>query len=400
MRIGFDGTVLANRRGFGRFARELLAALADVHMNHHIYVFVDEPSLAAGAVQVPVAFETVRVPVREAPSRAAGARSRRRLGDLLAMGRAVARARLDLMYFPATYGFFPVWGVPRVVVTVFDTIALAHPQLIFPGRLGRIAWTLKERAAVWRADRVLTVSHAAKRDILTHLRVNESKLRLVPCAPAPVFGPRPSGAASDAVLARYGIDPARRFLLYVGGLSPHKNLARLVESFAHAADAHTDLMLVGDLGDVFHTHVPELRAAVERHGLRDRVRFTGFVPDEELVDIYNRAYCLVQPSLIEGFGLPPVEALACGTPVLASTAGSLPEVIGAAGHYFDPLDVAGMARAIRSLLDDPAGRDALAERARERAAHFTWPAAARAVLAAWDEFGPRHASRRAGASAS
>ncbi len=165
-----------------------------------------------------------------------------------------------------------------------------------------------------------------------------------------------------------GSTPATPFLLYVGGLSPHKNLARLIEAFARSGlerDGLT-LVLVGDTGDVFHTHVPELRAAVERSGLGGRVVFTGFVPDDDLVYFYNRAKALVQPSLMEGFGLPPVEAMACGTPVLSSTAGSLPEVVGDAGLFFDPTDVGAIASALRAVVDEPrlragAGRQGVAE---------------------------------------
>ncbi len=133
--------------------------------------------------------------------------------------------------------------------------------------------------------------------------------------------------------------PEQRFLLYVGGLSPHKNLPRLVEAFALGAPAEVRLVLVGDVHDVFHTCVPEIREAIAKHNLGDRVIMTGYVSDDDLVFLYSRAYALVQPSLMEGFGLPAVEAMACGTPVISSQAGSLPEVVGEAGVYFDPTDV-------------------------------------------------------------
>jgi glycosyltransferase involved in cell wall biosynthesis len=383
MKIGIDGGCLANRRGFGRFARQVLGALAEAPSAHEFVVFVDRPSLAT--VAVPSRFETVAVEVREAPSRAASASGRRSPRDMLAMGRAAARSRLDLMFFPASYSFFPVWSVGRTVVTLHDTMALAHPELIFPNRLGRLAWWLKEQAAVRWADRIVTVSNTARRDILAWFRLPPERVRVAPEGPSECFGPRPSGAGSDAVLRRHRIDPARRFLLYVGGLSPHKNLPRLLEAFAKSAPSDVDLVLVGDLGDVFHTHVPALREAVARLGLDARVNFTGFVPDEDLADIYNRAYALVQPSLAEGFGLPPVEAMACGTPVLASRAGSLPEVVGDAGRFFEPTDVDAIASALGSLLNDPEARDRLAARARQRAALYTWDAAASALLEVFDE---------------
>lgn len=394
MRIGIDGSCLANRRGFGRFARETIAALAGTTTAHDFVVFVDRPSAAVSCAHVPDRFERVVVEVGEAPSVAASATGRRRVRDLIAMGRAVARSRVDLVYFPASYSFFPVWNVKHVVVTMHDTLALVHPELVFPTWQGRVSWSLKEHAAVRWADRILTVSESARRDLVAWFRLPEGRVRVVTEGPDAVFRPRPPGPESDAALARHGIVPGSRYLLYVGGLSPHKNLIRWIEAFARADPGdEVSLVLVGDLGDVFHTHVPELRAAVARAGLGGRVHFPGFVPDDDLVFLYNRAYALAQPSLWEGFGLPPVEAMACGVPVLYSRAGSLPEVVGEAGLDFDPTDVGAMAAAIGRLLGDAALRDALGALALTRARRFTWDASARALLDCFHEFEPARPRR-------
>lgn len=394
MRIGIDGSCLSNRRGFGRFSRQIVAALAEAKSPHDFVVFVDRPSLEL--VLVPPSMETVVVDVGEAPSRAAAASGRRRIGDMLRMGRAVSRARLDLIYFPATYSFFPVWNAGKVVVTMHDTLALAHPEWVFPDGKGRRAWQLKEQLAVRWSDRIVTVSEAARRDLLAWFRLPDRRVRVVSEGPEAVFTPADEGTATDAVLRSRGIEPGTRYLLYVGGLSPHKNLVRWIEAFAQAAPAEVRLVLVGDFADVFHTHVPALREAVTRTNLGDRVLFTGFVPDAELAHLYRRAYALAMPSLMEGFGLPPVEAMACGTPVLSSRAGSLPEVVGDAGVFFDPTDVAAMARAIRNLLDDPAERDRLAGLALSRSRRFTWEAAAQSLLACFAEFEPKSNRPRSG----
>ncbi len=392
MRIGIDGGCLTSRRGFGRFARHTLAALAEAGTAHDFVVFVDRPS--ANEARVPDPFEEVVVEVGEAPSRAASAAGRRRVRDMLAMGSAVARSGLDLIYFPASYSFFPVWNVPRVVVTMHDTLALAQPDLVFPTWQGRLAWKLKEHVAVCQSDRIVTVSEAARRDLVAWFRLPEARVRVVTEGPATVFRPLENGPRSNAVLESYGLEPGSRYLLYVGGLSPHKNLLRLLEAFSIAAPVDVRLVLVGDLGDVFHTHVPELRAAVARLGLGERVHFTGFVPDEELVHLDNRAYALVQPSLMEGFGLPPVEAMACGIPIICSLAGSLPEVVGDAGVYFDPRDVEAMAETIRRLLADPTERDRLAARALRRSARFSWSSSARSLLDCFEELDPARRPRR------
>jgi glycosyltransferase involved in cell wall biosynthesis len=386
MKIGIDGSCLSNRRGFGRFARRLLGAVAEQPADHRFTVFVDRPS--AETVAVPEPLGRVIVDVREAPSRAASAQGRRRWRDLFAMGLAVARSQIDLMYFPATYSFFPVWNVPKLVVTMHDTLPLTHPELVFPSLSGRLAWRLKEAAAARCADRIVTVSQASRQSLQAWFGWPDHKIRVITEGPDPNFRPRAADPEAGAVLRHFAIPPAARYLLYVGGLSPHKNLLHLVEAFAHGAPHDVWLVLAGDLQDVFHTHVPEIRAAIARHHLDDRVIMTGFVPDDELVFLYSRAYALVLPSLVEGFGLPAVEAMACGTPVISSRAGSLPEVVGDAGVYFDPTDVGSIAGAIHSFMNDQGHREALARRALERSALFTWEASARALLACFDELDP------------
>jgi glycosyltransferase involved in cell wall biosynthesis len=386
MRIGIDGGCLANRRGFGRFARQITHALAQARADHEFVVLIDRPSVEQ--VELPDSLERIVVPLREAPSRAASARGRRRFGDLIAMGRAAARARLDLCYFPASYSFFPVWGVRRVVVTMHDTLALARPELVFPTRAGRIAWTLKEHAAARRADCIVTVSEASRRDLLAWFGLPADRIRVITEGPESVFHPRQPQSGDRALFERLGIAGDARFLLYVGGLSPHKNLPRLIEAFAVAAPPDLSLLVVGDTADVFHTQVPTIRAAIARDGLEARVRLTGFVPDHELAVLYNRALALVQPSLLEGFGLPPVEAMACGTPILYSRAGSLPEIVGEAGMAFDPTHVDSIANTLSTFLADPAARARLAATALLRAQRFTWSEAARALLAVFDDLDP------------
>lgn len=393
MRIGIDGGCLPNRRGFGRFARQVVRCLAEAPSEDQFVVLVDRPSL--DRVRIPDRMETLAVDVREAPSLAASASGRRGLRDLFAMGLAASKANLDLIYFPTSYSFFPVWNVGKVVVTLHDTLALAHPELVFKHWTGRLAWTAKEHAAVRWADRVLTVSEAAKRDVMAMFRLTENRVGVVSEAPDAAFFPRTNRGISTPVLSKYRIDPNRRFLLYVGGLSPHKNLPRLIEAFAQGAPDDADLVLVGDLGDNFLTHIPVLKDTVARLGLENRVNFTGFVPDDELAHIYSTAYSLIQPSLMEGFGLPPVEAMACGTPVLSSTAGSLPEVVGEAGIFFDPHDVLSMTAAIRGLFQDPMQRDRLADLALKRSRLFTSTAVAESLLSCFSSFRPVRNAKRA-----
>jgi glycosyltransferase involved in cell wall biosynthesis len=389
MRIGIDGACLANRRGFGRFTRELLAALARAPSRHRFKVLIDDRSLAAGAASVPDGLEPLVVPVRRAPAEAASADGRRPLADLLAFGHAAARARLDALYLPSTYSAFPVWNVPRLVVTVHDTMPLSHPDLIFRDGRGRLAWRLKEGYAVRRASRVVTLSQASRKDILTHYRVRDDRLRVIPEAASPIFRPLDGRDDADAVLARHGVRPGRPYLLYVGGFSPHKNLPRLIEAFSRIFRSEVDLVLVGDLRDVFNTQVPELRSLVTRLGLDARVVWTGYVDDADLRVLYARARALALPSLIEGFGLTAIEAMACGTPVAFAATASMPVVVGDAGLGFDPLATDQIAAALSRLLADDPLRADLAARALARSRLFTWDAAAAALLAVFDELDPQ-----------
>ena len=147
MKIGIDGSCLSNRRGFGRF-RPAALRRAGTSSRRAINSRFSWIGPSAAQVEVPAPFDRVVVDVGEAPSRAASAQGRRRWRDMIAMGLAVARSGIDLMYFPATYSFFPVWNVPRLVVTMHDTLPLTHPELVFPSLSGRLAWRLKEAAAV------------------------------------------------------------------------------------------------------------------------------------------------------------------------------------------------------------------------------------------------------------
>ncbi len=379
MKVAIDGGCLANRRGFGRFTRELLGALAEIDADHEYVLVLDRPS--ADSVEVPERFRVVVVDVARAPSQAASARGQRSALDLWRMGRVVARETPDLIFFPATYSYFPVWNCRKTIVTLHDTLALERPELVFPTKAGRWAWTLKERAAVLQADRVLTVSEASKRALMAYFHLPETSVGVISEAPQAVFQPTRAGMESDRALRRHGIEPGRRFFLYVGGLAPHKNLPRLVDAFARLERTDISLVIVGDHADVFHSELAVIRERIKDRRLVGRVLLPGFVPDEDLVFLYGRAMSLVQPSLLEGFGLPPLEAMACGTPVVCSRAGSLPEVVGAAGLYFEPTSVDDISAALRRFLDFD--RDFLAQVALERARRFTWERAARRLL---DEF--------------
>ncbi len=385
MRIGIDASTWSNTRGFGRFTRELVGAMLQQRSGHEFVLFFDHdapPGLDA---------TTVRVNAGRSVTEAAVADGSRSAPDLLRFTLAAARARLDVMFYPAVYSWFPC--PPRLpnVLTLHDAIAEHFPQMVFPQRRARLFWNLKVRLACMQASRYLTVSESARREIVAYMKLDPARIDLTTEGPKPGFGPLESAARTEAV--RVGIRDqlelpcSSRYFCYVGGFAPHKNVVGLVNAFSRLdsvrhADVH--LLLVGDRASQgFSSNIDVLdRAIAASKGLSGRVHFTGFVSDALLADIYATSIALVIPSFSEGFGLPAIEAMACGTPVVASTQGSLPEVVGTAGVLVDPSDVAQIAAAMDRLARDQRFADELSARALSRAALFNWHEAATLALAA------------------
>jgi len=381
MRVAIDATCAWNRRGFGRFTVELLAALARRTEAHQFVLLVDRPPEPG---LLPAGWEVVNVAPRRTVTSSAVAGGRRSVADMAAFTRAAWRLRPDVLFYPAVYSFFPVPPRTRAVVCFHDTIAESHPDLIFPDRWSRWSWAAKVRLALWQATRLMTVSEASRRALVERFRLDPKRVDLVTEGPGADFRPQADATARAATLQRLGVSPARPYLLHVGGLSPHKNLARLLAALS-LLPAHLDatLVLAGDeKADGFLGEAERLRAMVAADPrLQGRCLFTGYVSDADLVSLYTGASALVFPSLAEGFGLPAIEAMACGVPVLASRSGSLPEVVGPAGLYFDAQDPADMAAQMARLLAAPDLRRDLAARASEQARLFSWDRAAELAMA-------------------
>jgi len=387
VRIGVDGSCWANRRGYGRYTRELLHAVLERDRASEYVFFIDAASLRTAA-PLPENVRVVSVVTSRAATEAAAAGGRRSLGDMWAMRRAVARESLDLFYFPSVYTFFPIKTRARVAVTIHDTIAERFPDLVFPDARSRLFWKIKVRLAVRRADRILTVSRTAKDDVVLEFGLQESRVSVVSDAVSPMFRPLEGEEAVRDVARRHGIGSGERFILYVGGISPHKNLAGLVDAFAGIAGVFPEvkLLLAGDYADDgFYSSYPATRRQIEALGLEARVTFTGFVTDEELLHLYNAAEVLVLPSFHEGFGLPALEAMACGTPVIVSDAGALPEVVGDAGRIFDPRKADALGRHLHAVLGDPGTRREMSERGLHRAKQLSWGRSAERALSIFEE---------------
>jgi glycosyltransferase involved in cell wall biosynthesis len=386
MRIGIDGTCWLNRRGYGRFARELIGGLLALDGGVEYSLVIDfDP---ASAPPIPPGIRVLSVATAQPAAQAAAAAGRRSVGDMWAVSRALSRGAFDLVFFPSAYTYVPVTGTARVVVVIHDTIAEEFPGYVFPSRRAATFWRLKLWAARRQADHIVTVSEASRQGIAARFGITPERITVVSEAADAVFTQRPRDASTQRVLERFGLLD-QRFLLYVGGISPHKNLGALIEAFADLRQSCCSthrLLLVGDYtGDVFYSAYEALRAQAETLRLGDSLTFAGYVADEDLVHLYNTADAFVLPSLLEGFGLPVIEAMACGTPVVASSRGALPEVIGPAGVVFDP-DVRGALRnALENVLTDTDLSARLRNLGPQRAAEFSWERAARQTLAAFEK---------------
>ncbi len=273
-----------------------------------------------------------------------------------------------LLWSPTNTG--PIY-FENQVVTVHDGAVLSHPEWYSRRYVVWRRWALPR--LVRNAKHVITVSNFAKRHICAHTGIPESRISAVPNGiNHDVFRPAPA-AAIDDVRRRHGLEA--EYVLSVGSMNPRKNVRRLLQAWERLEQSPigVDLVIVGGSAANFAAH------SLATHSRR--VHFLGHIPDEDLPALYSGAVAFVYPSLFEGFGLPPLEAMACGTPVVTSGAASLPEVVGDAGVLIDPHDVCSLAEGIRRLVEDRALQETLRGKGFERAKQFTWDRTARLT---WD----------------
>ncbi|HMB70082.1 MAG TPA: glycosyltransferase family 1 protein [bacterium] len=381
IRIGIDGTCLALQRGYGRFLSELIVPLLETDRDNEYTLFVDRYA-ARALPKLPVRIVEARTSASQVTR--ASARGNRSLRDIWTMSRMVSRESLDIMYFPSVFSWFPVSGTMKVAVAFHDTIAERYAKIVFPTWKTRTFWKLKVRWALQQSNGIVTVSDWSKRSLADWFKLPPERIFVTPEAPAAEFRPADDAEPRRRWLRTRGLNPDAPYLIYVGGFNPHKNLGALIDAFA-AASATEDgaglgLILVGDFaGDTFHGEVRGLRARIASKGLADRAHFAGFVPDADLRHLYAGATALAIPSFEEGFGLPAVEAAACGTPCIATRNSPLPEVLEGGGLFVDPGKPEELNDAVKRIVTDGELRRRLAAGARDRAGRLSWRTTAEAT---------------------
>jgi glycosyltransferase involved in cell wall biosynthesis len=300
---------------------------------------------------------------------------------------ALRRARVDLFHAPH-YVVPPLIPCPYVV-TIHDCIHLRFPQYL-PNRAAYYYARAMMTMAARRAQRVLTVSEASKDDILHFLRVPAEKVEVIYNALDERLASPPTPEETGRVRDRFLLTSP--FVLYTGNIKPHKNVDRLIEAFSilrRRGFEDVKLLIIGDEISKYQN----LRRLVHRFQLHQQVRFLGFVPDATLAALYRLASVFVFPSLYEGFGLPPLEAMAAGAPVITSNVSSLPEVVGDAALLIDPLDAGAIADAMARVLTDAALRASLIARGHMRVKAFSWTRSVARIRQVYEELvrAPVHA---------
>lgn len=379
--IGFDlrglqpGFKAHLGRGLGREAHELALRLPLAAPDLELVGLVQggleqpDPRYLAGRPRI-----TIRLPWPR------GKAQDRLLGQELALPLAI-RGRLSLVHHVAHLDAPALSPVPTVV-TVNDLILSRQAGTLAKGGPARRLLRSLEAMAVRRARLVVAISQATGQEVEEYMGVNPNKVQVIPLAAGEQFKEVEDPGRLVDLRRRY--DLREPYFLHVGGFDPRKNLVRLIRAWASLGKGGKErprLVLAGPTRD--RAQVAPVEKAVAEKGLRNRVSFIGAVDDGDLPLLYSAAQALVFPSLYEGFGLPALEAMACGCPVLAARTTSLPEVVGEAGLYFDPLDPRGIASAVNRLRGEPGLRDELRAKGFAQAALFTWDKTAEQLAQAY-----------------
>jgi glycosyltransferase involved in cell wall biosynthesis len=354
--------------GVHHYAKALLSALARVAPPQRITALISPTARGELDAAVHDALRT------EDASRTTEAPLSRIRVEQLELPARLRALRADLYH---GLGFVAPLRAPcPTVVSVMDLSFVTHPNT--HKRVNRVYLSLMTRLSCRRARRVITISEATRRDVIAHYGIDPARVHAIPLAVDHARFAAPTRAAIASFRNARGI--GARSVFYLGSIEPRKNLARLVEAFARLP-SDAQLFIGGSLAWKFDDVLTRAGGA----GVRDRITMLGRVDVAELPLWYAACGAFAFPSLYEGFGLPPLEAMACGAAVVASNTSSLPEVIGDAGMLIDPLDVAALTSALARVLDDRAYADALRARAMRRAALFTWDRTATHTLSVYED---------------
>jgi glycosyltransferase involved in cell wall biosynthesis len=377
MKIGINALFMHYpTTGSGQYLTNLIKALAEVD-NHNDYILLG-PQPTSHAENSPLPYQVYPV--------AGFARRTENIEKVfweqLTCPAAARAIKADLLHVP----YFAPPLIPRIptVVTIQDIISLRLPAYRATGKV-QMYMNLVARAA-HRASMVITISQHARQDIIDMLHIPSERIRVIYQAVGEEYQPVTNQEQIKAARMRYGL--GERYIFYIGGLDQRKNVPQLVRAFAHLqaqiGDPHLQLFISGNPDKQKGPLFPDPRPVAADLGMSGQIIYR-FVEEEDKPAIYSGASLFVFPSIYEGFGLPPLEAMACGTPVVCSNRTSLPEVVGDAAITVDPDDTHALMDAIRRVLTDEALHTDLCARSLERAKQFSWHKTAQDTLAVYEE---------------
>ena len=356
MKIGLDARMYASSfTGIGRYVYELTQRLFEMDCDNEYVLFMNEPQYS----DFTPPNSRMRKVLVNAPHYS--------WAEQVRFARLLKKEKLDLVHFMHFNAPFLYRGPS--LVTIHDLTLSFFPGKKMRSFLHRLSYHLVLSSIVKRSKRVIAVSHNTKKDLIKLLKTPSQKVEVIY-----------EGVAKEFRVLDHVTKPADNFFLYTGVWRSHKNVVNLLKAFARLPEGK---LVITGREDPFY---PEVKETIRELGLENRVVLTGLVSEKKLVELYNRARVYVMPSLYEGFGLPPLEAMACGTPVACSNTSSLPEICGQGNvAFFDPNDVEDMARVMRHVWEDESLRATLVARGLKRVRDFSWEEMAKSTLSLYNE---------------
>jgi len=378
MRIVINGWFIDQpRTGSGQYTRQLLRHLPQIAPQHEYAIILPKRN----SFEIVDLTVTTDLQLLSSNLQPPTSNYRKILFEQSSVPRAAAAYQADLLHVP--YWAPPLRSSVPIVVTIHDLIPLLLPQYR-GGPLVRM-YTGLVSAAARGAALILTDSEASRRDIVQHLHVPEARVRTIYLAADPKLTPHVDPI--DYAALRKNYDLPEEYVLYLGGFDARKNIETLLQVYTWAQDTiGTDypLVIAGSLPDRHDSFFHDPRVLAKQLEVEDVVRIIGAVAEEDKAALYQQARAFLYPSMYEGFGLPPLEALACGVPVIGSNATSIPEIVGDAGSLVDPQDARAMAGALIAVVTEAQLHDTLSERALAQVARFSWEKCARETVAAYE----------------